>query len=434
MKILVVSSHEQEFGGGEGRLAFEFAIEMSKRHEVVLVYPGKQPDSLPPGAHLTVRPIRSLDFTLPALKGKELSSLVRFFSSFSPDIIHSHTPWFLGAVAQAWAFLHGVPFFFTAHELPSKMLEWGLVRYLRGIMQSPLLRALTRTYLVSFCRHCTGVVALNRAAADDIRGIGYRGRLFVIPNGRTLALYDGTGPADIEGREKILTFIGDFGPRKNQKYLVEMLKHLPDEYRLLLVGHDVDHRYRREIDAAVGPELRSRVRFTGRLDHSRIPAQLAMTHLWVSASLREVQSLAVLEALASGTPVLGLSNETIDELIDSRVGMRLERGTTPAQFARAVRAVCETDPESYRAMCRNARERVRPYDWANATRMTEQMYGQALDSGRPARRGTLAIPLLLAAGQMLIAMIVFRILQLTVLAARVPGKRRLRAAAVVSRA
>ena len=212
--------------------------------------------------------------------------------------------------------MHGVPFYFTAHELPSKMVEWGLVRYLKGFLQSRLLHVLTATYLVSFCRHCTGVVALNAAAARDIRGIGYRGRLFVIPNGRTLAMYNGAAPADIRSPEKVLTFIGDFGPRKNQKYLVTMLGHLPERYRLVLVGHDVDHQYRREIDAAVGPRLRHRVTFTGRLDHSRIPGQLARTHLWVSASLMEVQSLAVLEALASGTPVLGLSNETIDELID----------------------------------------------------------------------------------------------------------------------
>ncbi|MGA2640621.1 MAG: glycosyltransferase [Spirochaetia bacterium] len=434
MKILVVSSHEQEFGGGEGRFAFEFAIEMSKRHEVLLMYPGNVPDVLPPGSRLTVHPIRSLDYTLPALRGKELGALVRSLDRFSPDVVHSQTPWFLGAIAQAWACVHGVPFFFTAHELPSKMLEWGLVRYLRGILQSPLLHALTRTYLVSFCRHCTGVVALNRAAADDIRGIGYRGRLFVIPNGRSLALYNGTAPADIQSTEKVLTFVGDFGPRKNQKYLVSMMNHLPEEYRLLLVGHDVDHRYRREVDAAIGPKLRRRVSCTGRLDHSRIPAQLAKTHLWVSASLMEVQSLAVLEALASGTPVLGLSNATIDELVDSRVGMRLDRHATPEQFAQAVRAICEADAESYRSMCRNARERVRPYDWANAIRLTEQMYERSLRKGLPARRGTLAIPLLLAAAQMLIAMILFRVLQLTALAERLQSRRRMHAAAAVTRA
>jgi 1,2-diacylglycerol 3-alpha-glucosyltransferase len=430
MKILVVSSHEQEFGGGEGRLAYEFAVEMSRRHDVVLMYPGTVPASLPSDARLRVYPIRSLDYTLPALRGKELAALLLFIESFRPDVIHSHTPWFLGAIVQAWAFIHRVPFFFTAHELPSRMLEWGLVRYLRRVLQSRLLHALTRTYLVSFCRHCTAVVALNKAAADDIRGIRYRGPLSVIPNGRTLALYDGTGPTDISGRERVLTFVGDFGPRKNQKFLVNVMNHLPGDYRLLLIGHDVDHRYRREIDAAVGPGLRGRVIFTGRLDHADIPAQLARTHLWVSASLREVQSLAVLEALASGTPVLGLSNETIDELIDSSVGMRLERGATPEEFARAVRAICESDPDSYRRMCGNARERVRPYDWANAIGMTERMYGRALRSGAAKRRGTLAVPLLLAAAQMLISMIFFRILQLIGFVERIPRRQRIRTAAV----
>jgi 1,2-diacylglycerol 3-alpha-glucosyltransferase len=434
MKILVVSSHEEKFGGGEGRLAFEFAVEMSKRHDVVLMYPGTMPDALPPGARLTVYPIRSLDYTLPALRGKELLGIVRYLGEFRPDVIHSHTPWFLGAIVQAWAFLHGVPYFFTAHELPSKMVEWGLVRYLRGVLQSPLLHVLTRTYLVSFCRHCTGVVALNKAAARDIRGIGYRGRLFVIPNGRTLAMYNGTGPADVGSREKVLAFVGDLGPRKNQKFLVDVMNHLPDDYRLLLIGHDVDHHYRREIDAAIGPHLRGRVIFPGRLDHSLVPAQLARTHLWVSASLMEVQSLAVLEALASGTPVVGLSNETIDELIDAEVGMRLERGSTPVEFARAVRAICETDQESYRRLCRNARERVRPYDWANAIGLTERVYARMLQKGRPTRRGTLAIPLLLAAAQMLITMIVFRILQLTAAVERLQGVQRLRAAAVEARA
>jgi len=429
MKILVVSSHEQEFGGGEGRAAFEFAIELSRRHDVVLMYPGRQPTSLPAGARLRVYPVRSLDYTLPALRGAEIARILKFLRELSPDIVHSHTPWFLGAIAQAWAWRQGVPFFYTGHELPSRIVDWGLVRYLRGVLQSPLLHALARTYLVSFCRHCTGVVALNRAAADDIRGIGYRGRLHIIPNGRALAMYNGTEPADLSGPDRVLTFVGDFGPRKNQKFLVSMMSHLPERYQLRLVGHDVDHRYRREIDAAIGPDLRGRVRFTGRLDHSRIPAQLAETHLWVSASLREVQSLAVLEALASGTPVLGLANETIDELIDFRVGRRLDRATTPSQFARAVRELCETDRETYFRMCRSARERVQPFDWSRVMELADRMYERVAQRTHPARRGTLAIPLLLATAQAFIAMVVFRIVQIGVLAERMQVRRRPRTVA-----
>jgi 1,2-diacylglycerol 3-alpha-glucosyltransferase len=423
MKILVVSSHEHLHGGGEGRLAFEFAVELSRRHRVVLVYPGGVPDKLPEGARLEVYPVRSVDYTLPALTGGEFRTLFRFLDAFQPDIIHSHTPWFLGAIIQFWAFTHGVPFYFTAHELPSKMLEWGLVRYMKSVSRTGLLHVLTRTYLVTFCRHCTGVVALNQAAARDIRGIGYRGRLTIIPNGRTLALYDGKEPADIGAAEKTLSFMGDILPRKNQKFLVAVLNLLPSTYRLLLVGHDVDHRYRREIDSTMSPDLRRRVTFTGNLPHERVPEHLARTHLWVSASRMEVQSLAVLEALASGTPVLGLANETIDELVDERVGGRLPRDATPAQFAAEVRRLCESDPAVYAELCRSARARALPYDWSAAIGRTEKLYARAPGPWGKVRRGTLALPLLLATAQMLISMMFYLILQISGTLSRLAGRR-----------
>ena len=428
MNILVISSHEQHYGGGEGRVAYEFAIELSRRHDVVLMYPGEMPAALPDGARLRVYPIRSIDYTVPALPGGELRAIFRFLDEFRPDIVHSHTPWLLGAIIQAWAWIRGVPFYFTAHELPSKILEWGLVRYMRGAAQTGLLHVLTRTYIATFCRHCTGVVALNQPAARDIRSIGYRGRLHIIPNGRTLAAYDGASPADIGGPEKVLTFVGDFYPRKNQKFLVSMLTHLPPEYRLILIGHDVDHQYRREIDRAMGPDLRRRVTFTGKIAHELIPAHLAKTHLWVSASRMEVQSLAVLEALASGTPVLGLANETIDELIDDRVGMRLDLDTPPERFARAVRALCETDQERYTRMCQDARQRAEPFDWSKTIEKIERVYRRGM-ARRPVRRATLAIPLIMATGQMLIAMLMYVILQVMTLIERLQRARARRAAA-----
>lgn len=318
-------------------------------------------------------------------------------------------------MVQLWAFWNGVPFYFTAHELPSKILGWGMIRYMSGLLQSSFMRMLTSTYLVSFCRHCTGVVALNTAAAEDIRGIGFRGRLYVIPNGRTLSLYDGNSPTPISSMEKVLTFVGDVIPRKNQKYLVSVMRHLPESYRLLLIGHNVDHQYRRQIDASMDPALHRRVMFAGRLDHERVPEHLARTSLWVSASLREVQSLAVMEALASGTPVLGLSNETIDQLVDERVGRRLAKDATPEQFARAVRELCETRDDTYEQMCNAARERVRPFDWAHNMDLTEEMYARSGRRKGSTLWGTLFIPLLLAVAQMLLSMLILRILRLRTL-------------------
>jgi glycosyltransferase involved in cell wall biosynthesis len=423
MKILVISSHEQNYGGGEGRIAFEFAVELSRRHEVVLLYPGTAPAGLKLPAGLRIYTYRSIDYTVPAMTAGELRKLFRFLNEFKPDVVHSHTWFFLGAIVQAWARMRKVPFYLTCHELPSRLLVWGLVRYLKGISRTAMLRVLTRIYLLTIFRGCDVVVALNQAAADDIRSTGYRGPLDIIPNGRTLSLYDGREPADLGAPLKTLTFVGDFYERKNQKFLVSMMSHLPAGYRLVLIGHEVDHRYRREIDSEMPACVRSRVSFTGRLDHGLVPDYLARTHLWVSASTMEVQSIAVMEALASGTPVLGLSNETIDELVDSSVGRRLSRDADPREFAQAVRSICEQDERSYAVMCQNARHKVRPFDWRTTIQRAERMYASAPRGSTPRRRGSMALPALLAVSQMLIAMLLYLVLQAMNLVARLQKAR-----------
>jgi ATP-dependent Lon protease len=59
--------------------------------------------------------------------------------------------------------------------------------------------------------------------------------------------------ANVQSRmEKVLTFVGDVIPRKNQKYLVSVMRHLPENYRLMLVGHDVEVDQQQISDTVAG--------------------------------------------------------------------------------------------------------------------------------------------------------------------------------------
>jgi glycosyltransferase involved in cell wall biosynthesis len=78
----------------------------------------------------------------------------------------------------------------------------------------------------------------------------------------------------------------------------------------------------------------------------------------------EVQSLVIIEALASGTPVVGLSNETVDELVDASDGIRLSKDASPREFAAAVHKICELGEAEYRKLCENSRSRVNTLDWS----------------------------------------------------------------------
>jgi len=172
---------------------------------------------------------------------------------------------------------------------------------------------------------------------DRFRRFGYEGILFVIPNGRNLAQYSRCQNADPGSKEILPTYISFISGRKNQVFLIEAFRFLPPRYRLQIVGVPLHPAYLDGLKQVVHRAgLDERVVFTGEISHREIPGLLERTQVLVSASKMEVQSLVVIEALGSGTPVEGLSNETVNELVDDTVGCRLPKEATAAEFTRSV--------------------------------------------------------------------------------------------------
>jgi hypothetical protein len=126
------------------------------------------------------------------------------------------------------------------------------------------------------------------------------------------------------------------------------------------------------------------IEFVGQIEHEQIPKFLEEAHVFASASTMEVQSLVVIEALASGTPVVGLSNETIDELVDDQVGARVAKDQKPAEFAKQIEKICSLTPHEYEVMCNSARERVAHLDWSRVVDLTLNSY-QELVKTKPTR-------------------------------------------------
>jgi glycosyltransferase involved in cell wall biosynthesis len=143
-------------------------------------------------------------------------------------------------------------------------------------------------------------------------------KLVVIPNGIDLSRFHGVEPADlsnlgVSGRRHV-TFIGRLDVQKGLPQLLttaaDWLRRLPD-CDLLLVGKGrLESALRRQChDAGIA----DRVHFAGwRAD---IPAILAASSLLVLTSAWEGMPNVVLEAMASGLPVVATRVEGVDELL-----------------------------------------------------------------------------------------------------------------------
>jgi len=395
-RIALATIFPESFGGGAGMVAHELANHLAERYQVLLLCPGERTELTRRSNGMKVLTVASAgpdEVYYPSLGRQTASRVFDWLDEFRPDVVHSHDPVMLGALAQHWALTRAVPFFFTLHLLPDRVLEFGAGD--RSILRARcLVQPVVRSYMSRFLSDCDGIIALNDAAVRSLSPYGVRARLFTISNGRDLRHFRCCRNADVTGAARNLCFIGFLSDRKNQLYLLRMLEHLPKTYRLQLVGKALTPGYERELRDYAAVHGLSNVEFLGQLDQSAIPNCLARAHAFVSASRLEVQSLTVIEALAAGTPVIGLGNETIDELVDDTVGRRLPRETPPAEFAHTVEQICSLAQPEYDRLCRCARARIERMDWtrvvdATATAYEELASGLRLQyrfSGNPAPR------------------------------------------------
>ena len=382
MKIVFTSIFRPGLGGGAGRVAHEIARYCSLKHDVVMICPAEKTEFYQDEHGLNIYGIRSAgaaEIQIPDLSARTVRYLFDFLDDFQPDIVHAHDPALMGLIGQVWARMNLVPFVHTSHVLPSKAMDFGT----NDAINFPLLKSSVSNYAIhsilsNFYFNCDALIALNQTALDSIRDFGYTGPVYIVPNGRALAHYSSCQPANILDETKVLAFIGFLNKRKNQSYLLKVLRALPANYKLRLAGKPLNQEYKDELQEYITKHNLGNVEFVGQINHEDIPEFLQGAHVFASASKMEVQSLVIIEALASGTPVVGLSNETIDELINDDVGAWINKDQKPVEFAKRIERICNLPPAEYELMCQTARGRVAHLDWSHVIDSTVNAYQDLL--------------------------------------------------------
>jgi alpha-1,6-mannosyltransferase len=161
---------------------------------------------------------------------------------------------------------------------------------------------------------------------------------------------------------RLLVFAGRAAREKNIEAMIEAVERLGDPYRLLPVGAGRDARASNQVIA---------------LDYERdtgaLARLIASADAFLHANENEPFGLAVLEALASGTPVVGPRRGGVGELIDEAVGQRAQSASS-VHLAEAIDALFTQDlNELSRAARRRAEER---HGWDSTFKGLSALYGR----------------------------------------------------------
>jgi len=111
----------------------------------------------------------------------------------------------------------------------------------------------------------------------------------------------------------VLVYLGQLIPRKNVRFLLDVIKKLPSDWKLLICGSGSE-RKKLETDAKL-MELGDRVIFAGRISEDEKVAHFNLADIFVCPSRKEGFGIVLIEAMACGKPVLATNLKVFSEII-----------------------------------------------------------------------------------------------------------------------
>jgi glycosyltransferase involved in cell wall biosynthesis len=288
---------------------------------------------------------------------------------FEPDLIHAVNPFVLGPGGAFYARRNGVPLVASYHTNVAAYARF----YGFGFIENAT-RSWTRTWHNRACINlCT-----SKATRDYLLSEGIE-RLRLWPQGVDARLFH-PSRASREWREKfsgghpeakILLYVGRLAPEKDIERLKATLSATPDTCLAIVGKGPIQRDLERKFAG-------TRTVFTGLLTGENLAAAYASADLFVFPSTTETLGMAMIEALASGLPVIAARTGAIHEVVsEGENGLLYEPGSDEELVA-AVRRLLDDD-SMRRTFGVRARIAAEERDWKASTATLRGYYEEALD-------------------------------------------------------
>jgi len=299
-------------------------------------------------------------------KGKEMLGRRR------PDLLHVTCPGFITLAALVYARMFKLPLVFSYHtHLPHYAIQYlGWVPGIEDAAWTALRFVLNRADLT---------LVTSGPMRDQLAEHGVR-RLEVWRKGIDTDVFNPAfKSAEMRARltdghpeDPLLIYVGRLGAEKNLKLIKDMLAKLPPDTRLAFVGKGPEREALEEHFAG------TRTKFMGLMRGEELSAAFASADVFVMPSESETLGFVVLEAMASGVPVVAARAGGIPDLIRDGVDSYLVAPGDAGAFTEKVAALLG-DPEHRAAMAAEARAEAERWDWESATAVLRNVqYAKAL--------------------------------------------------------
>ncbi|MGB4762565.1 MAG: glycosyltransferase [Candidatus Saccharimonas sp.] len=324
MKILIASDLHWPVINGVATFSRNLARGMADRgHEVIVVAPsqdGKRSVERD-GNYMIYRTASTVfpfyqNFRISLTPQREMRKII---DEFQPDIIHIQMLMWIGQSAMSYGRTCNIPIVSTSHAMAenlldnlkkmaplSKPINFMLSDYGRRFhSRADVITSPTKSGIKSFGNHVDKVTKPIRIISNGVDLTAFA------PAKPDPKMYEKYG---LPTEKPIITYIGRVDAEKHLSVLVRAFRRVREsvDAHLLIVGAGVDAEHLKELVNEY--DLDEFVTFAGRVSEEDKIALEHVGSLYAISSPAELQSIATLEAMACGQPVVAVNAGALGEL------------------------------------------------------------------------------------------------------------------------
>ncbi|MGD0574751.1 MAG: glycosyltransferase [Anaerolineales bacterium] len=403
MRIAIAGQTYYPASNGQSTFTVNLAEGLARRgHQVLALVPSQRG-----GAYQLIRhqveiqalPSVGLSFLHPEtyLTLNPLFPVRAALERFQPEVVHIQDPYPISRVAAQEARRRGIRLVGTNHFVPENIAPYIPV----GQALQPALGWALWQWVLGLYNRLDVATTPSKTAAEIIHRRGLRVPVFPISCGVNLKRF-GSGAVlnrqamraryGLDPQRRLFLFVGRVDREKRVDVLLRALALLHRaDLQLAVTGRGAEWDSMRRLAALLG--LEGSVQFTGYVPDDDLPGLMHSADVFVMPSEAELLSIATLEAMASGLPILAARAKALPELVSEGVNGYLFRAGDALDAARHM-AILADHPERLPEMGAASLERAQLHSLEDALRNYEKIYERVLsESGALASAYPSRLPL-----------------------------------------
>ncbi|MEV0596643.1 glycosyltransferase [Nonomuraea cavernae] len=312
----------------------------------------------------------------PTMRVAVPTRLDRLVSAIAPDVLHAQGHFVVGRAAIAAARRRGVPVVATNHFMPDNLFQFG---HIPDRLRERAGRLAWRDFSRIFSR-ADRVTTPTPLAAKLLGDKGFTREVEPVSCGIDLARFRPHAEPKAWARKLFglpdrptVLFVGRLD---EEKRLTELLRALPyvlndTDAQVAIVGQGGQRAELERLAGRIG--IGERVSFLGFVADENMPQAFAAADVFAMPGVAELQSIATLEAMASGLPVVAADAMALPHLVNGN-GYLFEPGDVMG-LAGHLTAIL-TDDELRARLGRASRELALTHDHQTSLARFEQIYDE----------------------------------------------------------